>query len=94
MDRRQAMEVIYGVDEQGFPKPCSVTYCTLSLSRKTGGDIRTLNDVIPTGSKVDLQRSRMLNLVPKADRGQRRGTERHVHLCLLLAVNGERINRR
>lgn len=93
MDRRQAFDVIYGVDEQGFARPCSVTFCTLSLSRKTGGDIRTIEGVIPTGSRTDLQRSRMINMVPKADRGQRRGTETHIHICLLLAVNGEYINR-
>lgn len=72
--------------------PCDVTYCTLSLTRKTGGDIKTLNGVVPTGSMVDLQRNRMINLVPVADRGQRRGTEQHVHLALMLAVNGEYIN--
>lgn len=93
MDRRRAMDTIYSVDEHGRAVPCDITYCTLSLSRKTGGDIRTIEGVVPTGSRVDLQRNRMLNMVPVADRGQRRGTEKHIHLCLLLAVNGEYINR-
>jgi hypothetical protein len=94
MDRKQALATIYAVDANGFPLPSDVTYCTLSLTRRTGGDIRTLKGVVPTGSRVDLQRSRMLNLVPKADKGHRRGSEKHVHLCLILAVNGEYINRR
>jgi hypothetical protein len=92
MDRSTAFNIIYAVDEQGKPVPCDVVYCTLSTSRNTGGDIRTLKGVVPTGSRVDLQRSRMINLVPKADKGQRRGTEHHVHLCLLMAVNGQYIN--
>ena len=94
MTRREAIQEIYAVDGAGQPRPCDVTYCTLSTTRRTGGDVRTIEGVIPTGSRVDLQRSRMINLVPKADKGQRRGTEHHVHLCLILAVNGQYINRR
>lgn len=86
------MRVIYATDERGANIPCDVTFCTLSLTRRTGGEIKTVRGVVPTGSKADLQRSRMLNLVPKADKGQRRGTEAHVHLCLIMAVNGEYIN--
>lgn len=93
MTRTQALGTIYATDAAGQPLPCEVTYCTLSTTRKTGGEIRTLQGVVPTGSRVDLQRSRMLNLVPLADKGQRRGTEHHVHLCLILAVNGQYINR-
>lgn len=86
--------MVYAVDGAGLPIPCEVTYCTLSTTRKTGGEIRTIKSVVPTGSMVDLRRSRMLNLVPAADKGQRRGTEVHVHLCLILAINGQYINRR
>ena len=92
MDRRTGFQIIYATDEQGAYVPCDVTYGTLSLSRKSGGDIRTLHAVVPTGSMVDLQRNRMVNLVPVADRGQRRGTEVHVHIPLILAVNGQWLN--
>lgn len=94
MDRATAIRTIYAVDEHGQNVPCSITYCTLSLTRRTGGDIKTERGVVPTGSMLDLQRSRMLNVVPKADKGQRRGTERHIHLCLILAVNDQYINGR
>ena len=92
MDRGAAMRVLFATDEQGASVPCDVTFCTLSLTRRTGGEIKTLRGVVTTGSKADLQRSRMVNLVPKEDRGQRRGTETHVHLCLIMAINGEYIN--
>lgn len=89
-----AMETIYATDGQGKPVPCDVTFCTLSLTRRTGGDIKTLKAVVPTNSRVELKRNRMVNLVPAADKGQRRGTEQHVHLSLILAVNGNYINQR
>lgn len=92
MDRAAAMRVLFATDEKGAPVPCDITFCTLSLTRRTGGEIKTVQGVVPTGSKADLQRSRMVNLVPKEDRGQRRGTETHVHLCLIMAINGEYIN--
>lgn len=92
MTRSQGIARIYAVDERGDYVPSDVTFCTLSVSRKTGGEIKTLKAHVPTGSMVHLQRNRMINLVPKEDRGQRRGTEHHVHLALLIAVNGEYFN--
>lgn len=87
MTRREAMAVMYASDERGLPVPFDVTFVTLSTTRRTGGDVRTLRGVVTTGSAVQLQRSRMVNVVPVQDKGQRRGTEHHIHLCLILAVN-------
>ncbi len=89
MSRREAVGVMYATDGAGQPVPFDVTYVTLSTTRRTGGDVRTLKGVVTTGSAVQLQRSRMVNVVPVEDKGQRRGTEQHIHLCLILAINGQ-----
>lgn len=86
MDRRQALDQIRAKDSAGRSVPVSILYCTLDLKRKTGGELKRLKDVVPSGAmdmKTGIIRFRYVNDVKHA-----KNHHYPVHLPLLLEVNG------
>lgn len=89
MTRAEAFQTMRKREPNGKPIPFSITYGTLDEGRGTGGEIRTLNNLVLAGSSWNLEKN-LAFAVKRANgkdfsRGQPVIT---VKVPLLLRVNG------
>lgn len=90
MTRSQAFKLMRTRDGRGRPKPFAITYCTLDESRGTGGDIRTLHNLVLSGAHMNLERNLSFGIRRANGKDFKRGVPiMTVKVPLLLRVNAE-----
>jgi len=92
MDRRTALRTIRRRDKSGAAVPFSITFCTLDETRDTGGEIRTLRNVVSAGSSWNLERNLSIAVKRADGKAFRNGSPRcPIKIPLILKVNGEKV---
>lgn len=72
-------------DARGVPIPFRITFVTLDRTRRTGGKVRTLDQVVRCGARHSLQRNRQIAVKPADGTGH----VTPIHLMLITRLNSD-----
>lgn len=87
MNLHEALAIMDQRDARGVPVPFRLTFVKLDRNRRTGGQLRTLDNVVRCGAKHSLQRNRQI-AVKHVDGN---GHPYPVHLMLITRINGDAV---
>ncbi len=82
---KDALELMRKRDDNGFPIPFTIRYVTLDRQRKTGGQLKEVKAVMPSGSinkKMYRNAIRHIRVLPKNQLVP-------VHIYLFTQINGK-----
>lgn len=86
---KEMMAQVFEVDPMGQPKPFSISFYTINMKTRKGGELKVLPKAVRCGLKADAKELDLIGILPQGEQeGEHSIT---VHIPLIETFNGKRV---